>query len=517
MPSELHDLLDRVADRPVGEPDFEALARTGRRRRYQQRAVSALAVVAVIALTSTVMLPRLRPPAVTFDTAPRTGVGTWESVPPSPLGARVSASAFADGDRVIVYGGIERVEQGDPSGDISRYDGAVYDLKARTWTRFPAPPLSFDDEGLTPQARLTDDGRLLVMNSEHAAALYDFDTRRWLSSGTAPLDERGAAVVEWTGDRLVIWGGWTEAGERGDGAVWHPETGWTPMAPSPLGPRDSVASAWTGDRLLIWGGAAGSADKGEERVFADGAAYDPVANRWTAMAPSPLAARQQPVSQWTGTEWIVAGGFGAERVREPAAPPVQTTKPTTCENGVCTGGASVTIEEPIYGGGKNLTDGASYDPRADRWTSIAAVPETFRKRSIAVVADRIVTGTRAEEAVYNPESDQWEVANTLGVNPLWDSYNVGGTIVALNSGENLGMTGHDRPRRLGGLVYNRDAQRWDALSEAGTAQRSSPAIAVTGDKLFVWGGLSVTRDMEGYQGEPGAWRHHDDGAVLTLD
>ena len=515
MPSELKDLLERAADRPSGEPDFAALARTGRRRRYTQRAASALAVVAVIALTSTVVLPKLRPPAVAFDTAPRTGVGTWEAVPASPLGARENAQAFGDGDRVVVYGGIEWVEQGDPMGDISRYDGAVYDLEAKTWQRFPAPPMDFDQDDIVPTARLLDDGRLLVVNSRLAAAIYDFDRATWQTTGPAPLSARGEAVLEWAGDRLVIWGGWAESGELADGAVWHPDTGWTKMARSPLSARDGVASVWTGDRLLIWGGSAGDITAGKQRVFADGASYDPVENRWTGIAPAPLSARQEPVSHWTGKQWIVIGGFGAETAElSTSEPDVQMTE--RCEGGMCTAEASASVGVGEFSPGEEFVDGARYDPNTDTWRPVALPPKQFRNRAIGMVADRIVAGTEAAEATYEIASDSWNVVTRPGTNPMWDTYDVGGTTVILNSGENLGMIDQDRPRRLGGVVYNRDADRWDTLSEADTAQRSSTAVAVAGDRLFVWGGLSVTRDMEGYQGEPGAWHRHDDGAVLTL-
>lgn len=516
MPSDLKDLLDRAAERPSTEPDFAALARTGRRRRYIQRAASALAVVAVIALTSTIVLPRLRPPTVAFDTAPRAGVGTWEDVPASPLGARENGTALADGDRVIVYGGTEWVDEGPQQGDTARYDGAVYDLDERTWTTFPAPPLDFTESDIVPEARLLDDGRLMVLTSNLAAAFYDFDAQQWQVSGAAPLSYRGAAVVEWAGDRLAVWGGWTEAGERGDGAVWHPDSGWTRMARSPLAPRAGVASVWTGDRLLIWGGAAGDMDKGEQRVFADGAAYDPAQDRWTRLPDAPLAARQEAATLWTGDTWIIAGGFSAERLVAPAKPDVVETEPTRCNAGVCSGGMSVTVGEPMYGGGEDYNDGARYDPASGKWTPITP-PDGFRNPALGLVGGRLVAYTKGRHATYDPGSHSWEVRPTAPVSATWDTYNVDGRTVILNSGESLGMNDHDRPRRLGGLVFNERDQRWDNLAEADTAQRSSPAVAVAGNRVFVWGGRSVTRDMADYQGEPGAWHRHDDGAVLTLD
>src|SRR5688500_13258620 len=52
-----------------------------------------------------------------------------------------------------------------------------------------------------------------------------------------------------------------------------------------------------------------------------------------------------------------------------------------------------------------------------------------------------------------------------------------------------------------------------------TSQRRGAVVEGVGDRLFVWGGASVTRDIsQGYSSADGdPWHVHDDGAVLTLD
>src|SRR5206468_953607 len=101
-------------------------------------------------------------------------------------------------------------------------------------------------------------------------------------------------------------------------------------APSPR--LEPTAVAWTGSRLLVWGGRYAEPAKSPVRTLADGAQYDPVADRWTPMssqnAPS---ARTGAVVAWTGRKLVVLGGT------------------------------------PEMGGAP-LRDGGIYEPAVDRWT-----------------------------------------------------------------------------------------------------------------------------------------------------
>ena len=62
-------------------------------------------------------------------------------------------------------------------------------------------------------------------------------------------------------------------------------------------------AVWTGTQMIVWGGTT------SQGVTADGAAYDPRTDTWTALdeanAPS---ARYGHVAVWDGTELIVWGG-----------------------------------------------------------------------------------------------------------------------------------------------------------------------------------------------------------------
>jgi hypothetical protein len=125
----------------------------------------------------------------------------------------------------------------------------------------------------------------------------------------SPPAARYRAGAVWTGSSLLVWGGIGETGELGDGArlsfdgAGNP-VGWTPLsstgAPSP---RAGHAAVWTGQHLLVWGGFGNSAYLG------DGARYDPVSDTWlplaTLDAPAP---RRFHNALWTGRELLILGG-----------------------------------------------------------------------------------------------------------------------------------------------------------------------------------------------------------------
>jgi hypothetical protein len=138
----------------------------------------------------------------------------------------------------------------------------------------------------------------------------DPDAPQWraFSSEHAPAARLGAVSV-WTGTELIVWGGFTDAGERyavrGDGGRLDPATGaWRPLpgegAPSARGWH---AAVWTGDEMIVWGGEADGV------VLGDGAAYSPHANRWRRVADAGAPApRVEHSAVWTGREMLVLGG-----------------------------------------------------------------------------------------------------------------------------------------------------------------------------------------------------------------
>ena len=73
------------------------------------------------------------------------------------------------------------------------------------------------------------------------------------------------------------------------------------LEPGPLPARWSPDVLWTGGEMVVWGGE--DAETLAPRV--DGAAYDPIANRWWMLAAPPLRHEEQSRAVWAGDVMMV--------------------------------------------------------------------------------------------------------------------------------------------------------------------------------------------------------------------
>ncbi len=231
---------------------------------------------------------------------------------------------------------------------------------------------------------------------------------------------------------------------------------WSPMAASPLSGRLTPAFAWSGAELIIWGGLGSLAAL---ELLADGARYDPIADRWTAMSTEGApAARQFPATAWVGDRFFVYGGRGAL--------------------------------------GTNLTDGALYDPAPDRWSTLADSPLGDRARLLgaAVVgAEEMVVGDGI--AFYDPGADRWRQPSTVGAPTNRNGATVvwtGGRQVVVWGGTDLGASSGSLPASQG-AIYDVEGDSWTAIDAAGAPRpRVRPAAAWDGASLVLWGGYDIT-------------------------
>src|SRR4030095_13917042 len=106
------------------------------------------------------------------------------------------------------------------------------------------------------------------------------DTTSWAGfTGTDTPYARGDATGLWTGQALVVWGGFSFATGQylRDGALFNPTTNaWTAMptvgAPAAL----YSPPVWTGSEMILWGGSI------ENSTYTNtGARFDPLTNTWT--------------------------------------------------------------------------------------------------------------------------------------------------------------------------------------------------------------------------------------------
>ncbi|HLN07301.1 MAG TPA: kelch repeat-containing protein, partial [Acidimicrobiales bacterium] len=135
----------------------------------------------------------------------------------------------------------------------------------------------------------------------------------WSKMSPAPIAPRAGEAVVWTGQELLVWGGSTTAvgGSKlyGTGAAYDPSTNsWRMLPPAPLSPRTDASAVWTGNEMVIFGGYDYESSIGGTRVTNNAASYDPSTNSWRMLPPAPLSPRAGAIAVWTGKEVIVLGG-----------------------------------------------------------------------------------------------------------------------------------------------------------------------------------------------------------------
>lgn len=101
-------------------------------------------------------------------------------------------------------------------------------------------------------------------------------------------------------------------GGGGSGEDAAPTGTWRDMAVAPIAGRSGPATEWTGKEMLVWGGGSCKANPCQYdnvEPIADGAAYDPVTDRWRPLEPVPLVGRGIPITAWDGRGMLLWGGL----------------------------------------------------------------------------------------------------------------------------------------------------------------------------------------------------------------
>ena len=312
--------------------------------------------------------------------------GSWEKRR-SFLRGRIFHSAVWTYAEMIVWGG----------GSEHQFynDGGIYDPIKDAWR-----PVSLTNapSGRWGHAAVWTGREMIVWGgrssfapgeNKNDGALYDPTTDAWrpMSREGAPAPRSQMAAV-WTGEELLVWGGWSDGGAcPSSGGSYNPRTdAWTafPSENAPEG-RIEPACVWTGRELIVWGGLL----EGERRSCGTGGRYDPELRTWR-----PLPTEGSPVSSrgmqavWTGSEMVVWAGSHLDgetpvnvglKTGGRFNPNTNTWKPTNTTGApagrMYYGSAWTGSEMVVWGGGDqvdgNFSTGGRYDPSADRWTATA--------------------------------------------------------------------------------------------------------------------------------------------------
>jgi hypothetical protein len=212
-------------------------------------------------------------------------------------------------------------EVADVDGAAPRDAGAIHDATtddgttadSRSDAHAPPPPEPCRDVGAIEERACGDPGgcarefRECLDDGYGAWSACACDGFRPIAA--LPLEARFRHAQVWTGERFLVWGGRTKTGLAADGAQYDPRADrWIPMAPAPLSPRSDVAAVWTGRELFVWGGLTGLGSAFDSAK--DGALYDPRTDTWRTLPPSSMLGGVETTAFWSsvGQSVVLFGG-----------------------------------------------------------------------------------------------------------------------------------------------------------------------------------------------------------------
>ncbi len=328
---------------------------------------------------------------------------------------------------------------------------------------------------------------------------------------------RSHHVAVWTGDAMVIWGGFVGPQERTNtGAVYTPATdSWSPStthkAPPPLSPPSAV---WTGSEMMAWGGWGKIPECSLTVCPAEfGGRYDPASDSWVRVNSGWGQGHAGHTAVWTGTEMLVWGGYrfaspyeGVGFRYDPGRNSWQdlatagAPSPRIGHTAIWTGNEMI-----IWGGHGNsnsltpypagyLNTGARYDPITGTWTALPTrgAPSSRMSHTAVWTGEEMIvwggsgsSGYLSSGAKYDPAKNAWTPLSTTGApdarcyhTAVWTGSQM------LTWGGSLGETSYNT-----GAAYDPDLDRWSPLSSTNAPDSREFHTAVwTGREMIVWGG-----------------------------
>jgi len=234
---------------------------------------------------------------------------TW--TPTNVVGApsaRCCHSAVWTGSKMIIWGGYD-------SNHVRTNTGAIYDPATGSWTKIAtlnAPTARENQSAIWTGSKMIIWGGLSIPSDFvyfNTGGIYDPVSDSWTATSTsnAPSPRYYHSAI-WTGSKMLIWGGMNldQNDYYATGGLYDPVTdSWqaTSMVNVPFG-RGPHSTVWTGNKMIVWGGFNGY-------FMNSGGLYDPAGDYWvqTTMDNVPLL-RSTHTAVWTGNKMIIWGGAG---------------------------------------------------------------------------------------------------------------------------------------------------------------------------------------------------------------
>ena len=234
----------------------------------------------------------------------------WTPVPAVALAGRANHTAVWTGTEMIVWGGY--------NGTSYFSDGSRYNPAGASWlavnTSGAPGPREYHTAVWT--------GNQMIIWGGYSNNAYYADGGRFtpgvgwsaipvsIPGSSSPYARAGHSAV-WTGSDMIIFGGYDNLNNYGDGWRYNPvSTTWsyTTRFGAP-GQRYNHSAVWTGSEMLIWGGA--SNYNSAVYLVNDGKRYNPALDSWQGIsAVNAPPGRENHTAVWTGTQMLIWGGYG---------------------------------------------------------------------------------------------------------------------------------------------------------------------------------------------------------------
>ena len=344
--------------------------------------------------------------------------------------------------------------------------------------------------------------------------LYDPVSDTWTPTSitNAPEPRDGQSAV-WTGEVMIIWGGYVPTGHYYTGGRYDPATDTWVTVSTMNAPPGQATAIWTGTEMLIWGGANLTGT-----LVQTGARYDPVSDTWRAIstinAPSP---RSQHARVWAGDRMIVWGGgeyYGATNTGGRYDPVTDSWTPTfagTAPSGrqghtaVWTGTLMLIWGGSASAGDPAVLDGGRYDPAIDAWSpmSNAGRPPvvTYGHTALWTGQEMIVWGGGGGSVYqvdtggrYDPIGDAWKPVTTTGSpsprvyhSAIWT-----GSRMMIWGGSAYDPATFTHTYLDTGAAYDPGTDTWSPMTITGApVGRQQHSAVWTGSSMLVWGGSTT--------------------------
>ena len=333
--------------------------------------------------------------------------------------------------------------------------------------------------------------RMVVTGFADAAPPASEWAGSWRALPDAPIPVRSDAVATWTGQEVVIWGGYgPSAANEGDPSI-DPRVGaaydsaadrWRLLPPSPIEATTFATAVWTGREVIVWGGTTDVTTWSPA-----GAAYDPAADRWRRLPDAPFGSSS---AAWTGSRFVIVGPDGRTASYDPgsdgwSAPSTPLATSPGSWSVVALDDTALTFH--AVDGLDAAVEGWRSDDNGSTWRPLAPTAWRAVEAAEPVVGDdrMYALGQYASEpedglfgsVAYEPETDTWLPLGPcgLGLAPVWTGGHLLGTRAAYDPIGDTCLTLPTPPDRPGMTHPDREA----------------PVAVWTGSDYVLWGGGTI--------------------------